>query len=251
MGRRQELSLWSTAVCLAAAMLACCGAVACCDDGFIPIADVKSMTAEEADRGRPIRIRGVVTWHWQPQRVHLMVQDDSAGIWINVTQAFESGLWQGTAEDLAAIEVGSEVEIDGVINRGGFAPTVLPRQIRNVGRRPLPAPKPIDDVRLFSGCDNCLRISVTGVVQGVEPVDEVGVPCLLLTMVRPAGSLLAIVPVAAWQGTPEGLVDATVQLTCIGGSAVNTRGQFLYPRLLAVGSDCLEVVSPAPSSPFE
>lgn len=251
MGRRQELSLWSTAVCLAAAMLACCGAVACCDDGFMPIADVKNLSADEFDRGSPIRIRGVVTWHWQPQRVHLMVQDDSAGIWINVKQAFESGLWQGTAEDLAVIEVGSEVEIDGVVNRGGFAPTVLPRQIRAVGRRPLPAPKPIDDVRLFSGCDNCLRIIVTGVVQGVEPVDAVGIPCLLLTMVRPAGRVLAVVPVAAWQGTPEGLIDATVQLTCVGGSAVNTRGQFLYPRLLAVGSDCLEVVSAAPSSPFE
>ena len=92
---------------------------------------------------------------------------------------------------------------------------------------------------------------MTGVVQGVETVDEVGIPCLLLTMVRPAGRLLAIVPAAAWRGPPEGLVDATVQLTCIGGSAVNSRGQFLYPRLLAVGSDCLEVVSPAPSSPFE
>jgi signal transduction histidine kinase len=252
MGRRQELSqLWSIAVCLAAAMLACCGAIARCDDGFMPIANVKNLTADEVDRGLPVRIRGVVTWHWQPQRVHLMVQDESAGIWINVKQAFESGLWQGTAEDQAAIEVGSEVEIDGVVDRGGFAPTVLPRQIRAVGRSPLPAPKPIDDVRLFSGCDNCLRIIVTGVVQSVETVDEVGIPCLLLTMVRPAGRLLAIVPVEAWQGTPEGLVDATVQLTCIGGSAVNSRGQFLYPRLLAVGSDCLEVVSPAPSSPFE
>jgi signal transduction histidine kinase len=120
-----------------------------------------------------------------------------------------------------------------------------------VGRKPLPAPKPIDDVRLFSGCDNGLRIVVVGVVQGVEPVDEVGIPCLLLTIVRPAGRLLAIVPAAAWQGPPESLIDATVQLTCIGGSAVNTRGQFLYPRLLAVDSDCLKVVSPVPSSPFE
>ena len=252
MGRRQELSqLWSVAICRAAAMLACCGAVARCDDGFMPIADVKNMTADEADRGPPVRIRGVVTWHWQPQRVHLMVQDDSAGIWINVNQAFESGLWQGSADDLAVIEVGSEVEIDGVVDRGGFAPTVLPRQIRAVGRKPLPAPKPIDDVRLFSGCDNCLRIVVGGVVQGVEPVEDVGIPCLLLTMVRPAGRLLAIVPAAAWQGPPESLIDATVQLTCIGGCAANTRGQFLFPRLLAVGSDCLEVVSPVPSSPFE
>ena len=232
-------------------MVACCGAVARCDDGFMPIADVKNLSADEVDRGSPVRIRGVVTWHWQPKRVHLMVQDDSAGIWINVTQAFESGLWQGTAGDLAAIEVGSEVEIDGVVDRGGFAPTVLPSQIRAVGRSPLPAPKPIDDVRLFSGCDNCRRIVVVGVVQGVEPVDEVGIPCLLLTMVRPAGRLLAIVPAAACQGPPEGLIDATVQLTCIGGCAVNTRGQFLFPRLLAVGSDCLEVVSPVPSSPFE
>ncbi|MCX7430168.1 MAG: sensor histidine kinase [Planctomycetia bacterium] len=232
-------------------MLAFCCAVARCDDGFMPIADVKNMTADEADRGSPVRIRGVVTWHWQPQRLHLIVQDESDGIWINVTQAFESGLWQGTAENLAAIEVGSEVEIDGVVDRGGFAPIVLPRQIRAVGRKPLPAPKPIDDVRLFSGCDNGLRIVVVGVVQGVEPVDEVGIPCLLLTMVRPAGRLLAIVPAAVWQGPPESLIDATVQLTCIGGSAVNTRGQFLYPRLLAVGSDCLKVVSPVPSSPFE
>lgn len=232
-------------------MLVCCGVVARCNDDFMPIADVKNLSADEVDRGPPVRIRGVVTWHWQPQRVHLMVQDESAGIWINVKQAFESGLWQGTAEDLAAIEVGSEVEIEGVVDRGGFAPTVLPRWIRAIGRSPLPAPKPMDDVRLFSGCDNCLRIIVTGVVQSVEPVDEVGIPCFLLTMVRPAGRLLAIVPVEAWQGTPEGLVDATVQLTCIGGSAVNSRGQFLYPRLLAIGSDCLEVVSPAPSSPFE
>ena len=53
-----------------------------------------------------------------------MVQDESAGIWINVNQAFEASLWQGAAEDLAAIEVGSEIEIDGVIDRGTLRPGI-------------------------------------------------------------------------------------------------------------------------------
>jgi signal transduction histidine kinase len=252
-GRRQGLLLHLpyVAICLMAVMQVCCAAAARCDDGFMPIAEAKSLPFGEAERGRPVRIKGVVIWHWQPERVHLMVQDESAGIWVNVKEAGEVSLWQGTAEDLAAIEVGSEVEIDGVIARGGFAPTVLPRGIRVAGRQPLPVPFPTSDERLFSGCDNCRRIVVEGVVQAVEAASEFGIPCLVLTMARPAGRFLATVSADAWPGPPQDLVDATVRLTCIGGSAVNARGQYLYPQLLAIGPNCIEVVSPAPSSPFE
>jgi len=258
MGRRHALSkhLPHLAICLAAVMLACCAAAARCDDGFMPIAEAKSLSFGETDRGRPVRIKGVVTLIWRteenPSRTHLVVQDETEGIWINAGDTFTGDLGGESDQNLGSIAVGCEVEIDGVTSRGGFATTITPRRIRSVGKKPLPEPLLIEDADFFLGAIDGRRVVVSGVVQGVQKASDGG---WLLVMERASRRFVAKVPRDAWEGSPDdlpgALVDATVRLTGVLLSAFNTRGQYLYSRVHAVARDDLVILSPPPSTPFE
>jgi len=80
MERRRGLSqhLSYSRICLAAVMLVCRAPTAHCYEGLLPIVTVKSLTADEADRGRLVRIQGVVTLIWRaeeaPSQTHLVVR---------------------------------------------------------------------------------------------------------------------------------------------------------------------------------
>jgi signal transduction histidine kinase len=231
---------------LAVMMLACGAAGARCDDAFLPIADVKKLSSGEGDRGPPVRIRGVVTWRWQPRHVHCIVQDETGGIWINIVASREQKIWAGDDADLERIVVGDEVEIEGRLEPGGYAPNVLPISIRSLGRRPLPTPIEVDDARFFSGYVHLRRIVVEGVVQGFRDAGEEG---WLLLMERSARPFVAKVPRSAAPDPSATLVDATVRLTGVVGTVFNTRGQYLHPSLNVGNVLEVEILEPPPK-PF-
>ena len=204
----------------------------------MPIAEIRAMPMVEAAKARPVRVRGVVTLvagDQMPAQT-LVMQDDSAGIWVN----FQPPL---IVDDL---KVGDEIEINGLTDRGGFSPTVLAKSLRRLGTRPLPLAKPVDDERFFSGSDTCHRIETRGIVQGFR--DEGRYRRLILE--RGGRRFIATIPRERLGIPEESLIDATVRVSGVTTSRFNTRGEFLSPRISIENAADLHVESPPPSEPF-
>lgn len=213
-----------------------------------PCVPIASVTGDlQTATQQPVRLRGVVTWR---QGDGMIIQDESSGIWVDLPNARRAGLLRISADTLATITVGMEVEIDGLSNRGGFRPNVLPIDIRSLGTSREPAARPVDAERFWSGADDCLRVCVRGVVQGFR---DLGKNWLLLMQDGSRG-FTVFVPKSVLDRDPNTIVDAALLLTGVATSHFNTRGEFQSPKLSVVHADDVVVEHPSsrmPARPLE
>jgi signal transduction histidine kinase len=116
--------------------------------------EVLDLTAEEALRGHPVHVRGVVTYSDPAWSGQFFVQDETGGVFVGYSGK-------------GAPEIGSLVEVRGVSHPGAFAPFIEKPDWSVVGRAPLPAARGISMERFASGIDDGLRVEVTGRVRKV------------------------------------------------------------------------------------
>lgn len=205
------------------------------------ISEVRNLPRDEAARALPIRVRGVVTW--QSGTDNFTIQDRSAGIWISASQAYEQKLLSEKAfTSCHQIQGGTEVEIHGLTDPGGYAPQIIPLSIMILGEKPLPSAPPIIPARFFSGADDCQRIEVAGVVQSFFRWSD-GVT-LVMDMNPGHFSAKVTNEVAP---DPASLIDAEVSLRGVAATLFNTRGEVTGTRMLASISGELKVLTPPPS----
>lgn len=212
----------------------------------VEIATIRSLTADEAARRTPVTIRGIVTSQ-SPLVTQVTVQDATGGIWVAIGLARDEKLLAADIAAWKAATPGAEVEIDGVTDQGGFAPVLLPLRLRVLGSGPLPPPTPLDDTRLFSGCDSCLRVEVAGVVQGFR---DKGAKWQLLAA-RGGRRFEINVPKGVITDPAAAVVDAEVRCTGILFSAFNGRGEFLLPMIEVDSPADLRIETPPQAGPFE
>jgi signal transduction histidine kinase len=208
----------------------------------VPISSV--MADSPGDVRRPVRVRGVVTWR---RGAGMVVQDESAGIWIEVTDARRIGLWQAEDDPPTEICVGTEVEIDGWSNRGGYAPNILPARMRVIGVHTLPPPRPYDRERFFQGVDDCLRVTVRGVVQGYRDDSD----RWIVLVSEGTRRFTVAIEKSQLVSPPETFVDGVIRATGVATAQFNTRGQFLAPRVNVTDRHGLVVEQPPGGPPFE
>ena len=118
------------------------------------LAEIRGMSRAELAKNPPVHIRGVVT---RSRPSSLFVQDASAGLYINVARARIRGFMSHDVP-IPDVPLGSEVEIIGVADPGGYSPIVLPETITILGPGTLPhswanttwlaPPKTMDDIRI-------------------------------------------------------------------------------------------------------
>ena len=227
---------------LGGVIIACAGAW-CGADEIQPIAVVRSLPVAELATNPPVRIRGVVTLR---EEGTVVIQDDTAGIYVNFAFAHDRGV-RTDSRTPDAVQVGVEVEIEGLIDPGGFSPPVMPREVRVLGPKPLPQPRQTDSERFFSGADDSLLIEVTGVVHDVVDAGS----DWRLNLESAGRPFVAVVTKSATPDDPQQLVDAEVRLAGVPLSIFNTRGEFLQPKLWVGRPEWFTVVSPPPHPPFE
>jgi len=209
---------------------------------LVPIASV--MAAPLLGTGHPVRVRGIVTWR---RGNGMIVQDNSAGIWIEVADARRAGYWQAQGDPSPDIREGVEVEIEGWSNQGGYAPNILPERIHILGIKPQPEPRSYDPERFFRGVDDCLRVTARGVVQGFRDDGD----RWLLLVVEEGRRFAVAIDKHRLGVSPEDLVDAVIVCVGVATAQFNTRGQFLSPRLNITAADDLAVEQPSLSTAFE
>lgn len=219
------------------------------DEADLPMPDpvaIRDVLADvNAQSRRRVRLRGVVTWRGGGG---LMIQDDSGGIWIDrPREAPGPVLMRPDDEVLPRLATGFEVEVVGWTNRGGHSPNISPESIRILGEKPEPEPRAADPERFFSGADDCLRVCVAGLVQGVR---DVGGDWQLILDDR-GRRFSAFVPKKIVPQAPEHLVDAYVRMVGVAAARFNTRGEHRGTRLLVAHAADIHEVRPAIGGPFD
>jgi signal transduction histidine kinase len=211
----------------------------------LPSSSISTLLTQDPAEYDPVtivRTRGVVTLA-VPDRFDFAVEDDSAGIWVTALQVSDVEPWRSLRQ---ALRPGDEVEVTGVLDSGGYAPRIVMQEMRVIGNRPLPAPQPADLARLFSGFDNCRRVELTGVVQGVRDRGrEWG-----LVVSSSARRMLVRISKGTLSTPPEQCIDATVRFTGVVGAVRNSRGEFLAPMLWIGLAEDMVIVNQPPSTAF-
>jgi signal transduction histidine kinase len=216
-----------------------------CDEPPLrPIAEVLALPVADLAAGVPVRVRGIVV----SRRLGMALQDGGVGIWVRghveAGELRESGARRTTQE-------GDMVEVEGIVYRGGFAPTIEAARLRILGTAPLPEPAPADLGRLFGGADNGIRVILgdrdEAIVQGYRETPYTW--RLVIDVV--ARRIVVQVLKHDMPERPDRLVDARVSVVGVVSATRNSRGQFLAPYLTVVAADDITVRAPPPSSPFE
>ncbi len=195
---------------------------------------ILSLSLEGASHGEPAQIRGVVT---RSTDYGLVVQDRTAGIYIAYQhpEAFASG---------------DEVEVEGVVDPGLFAPTIKAQSIRKLGRAPLPRPKEVTFKQLSTGDETSQYVSITGTVRSAGlRATSVGAERFWLQIAMADGFVYVSLPKEDADAGSE-LVDAVVR---VDGAASSTRfhnRQINAPTLYVAGMQSIAVLHPPPRNLF-
>jgi signal transduction histidine kinase len=207
------------------------------------IAAILALSPAEVDAQPEAVVRGVVSIRIGRSFV---IQEGDSPIWV-----VESGRVEADDGSPPTIERGMIVEIEGSVVAGGYAPTIIGRRTRIVGRGPVPPPVPVSPSLLSRGGDEGRRVTVRGVVHGFgerTSRHSQSIPMLLLDA---DGWPLSV----SWQTgdrqfEPERLVDAEVQITGHVGAMRNSRGQFVAPSMSVTNPDDIAILAPPPADPF-
>jgi len=192
---------------------------------------VRALGVEEARRGYPIHLRGVVTY-FDPG-VDLFVQDATAGIWVDVREMHEF------------VRPGQLLDLYGV-SGDGFTPYVAKPRWRVIGQTPVPKARRVSYEEMTSSRTDSLWVEIEGIVQSAR-FDPLGPS--VMELAAPGGPLQAYVPHLAGP-LPSTLVDAKVRLRGVCGAAFNTRNQRISVNLYVPSPDQIRVVEPARADPF-
>jgi signal transduction histidine kinase/uncharacterized protein YdeI (BOF family) len=129
--------------------------------GELPVlttaSQVHELSREEAQRGYPVKIQGIVTCVF-PERQAFIIQDATRGIY--VVDASESRS--------VSPEIGEFLEIGGKTDPSLFAPIVIANNVKNLGTGYPPQPVQPTWDRLMNGSLDAQYVELQGVVTTIE-----------------------------------------------------------------------------------
>jgi signal transduction histidine kinase len=191
---------------------------------FTDIAAIRALTPEAANRRRRARIHGTITYINEREPAGMIVHDGEAGLFIHYGDYF-------VENPPVKFRPGDIVDVDGYTTGHGFAPAIVPDDVRLLGRGPLPVPKQVPYAALLSGGYDCAYIEIVGVGQRAW-LSETG-KTLFVDVAVEGG----VVRAWFWDHAPEDLtrfVDARVRLRGNAGTLFNqarqVRGVTLFGR---------------------
>ncbi len=124
---------------------------------LVSAAEIHRLKREEAQRGYPVEIRGVVT-SVLPEHQAFTIQDSTRGIYVIDFSESRSD----------SPRIGEFLEVRGVTDPSLFAPVVDARQVRILGTAELPEPvRPARD-QLMNGSLDAQYVEIQGILTSVQ-----------------------------------------------------------------------------------
>jgi signal transduction histidine kinase len=158
---------------------------------------VRKLSPQEASRGYPVHVRGVVTY-WEVREYLHFMQDESAGIYFDLSRL----------DPRPSFRSGESVEIEGFTGPGDFAPLIIVQKIRALGESPLPVPEPANFRKLMTGAFDSQWISLKGVIRNQWTTTNI----TTLTLFTGEGTIKINVSDPARQGATTNYVDSVVEV---------------------------------------
>ena len=200
--------------------------------------EAHNLSNEEASRGYPIHLRGVITYldpDWGDLgKAAIFIHDATGSVYISQT-----------SEQARNLFVGAFVDVRGDSFPGGYGPIVANPQMRVLGRAALPAAPLVTLARLRTGVEDAQWVEVEGSVHSV--IEYKHSVTLRLEM---EDGLVSVVMLEDPGANYSRLVDAEVKIRANAAPTVNDDGQLIGVRLQAPNLSTLEVIEPAPRDPF-
>lgn len=208
------------------------------------IADIRQLAPDKARQGYRVHVRAVVTYYsptgpnfigrdtyMSPATPDLFVQDESAGIWVDLPK------------DAGPLEAGQLIELDGVTEMPDFAPQIGSPHYKVVGKAPLPAAKKVSLERMLSTSEDSQWVETQGVVRQVNATNAV----TILDVAVAGGRLQAVIPEN--YPAPANLVDAEVRIRGACGAIFNKKLQMVGILLYVPSIQQVQMLLP-PKDPF-
>ena len=189
-------------------------------------AEVRALSPAEADQGRPVRLRGSVTFVEGPSAIFM--EDETSGAFFRVLK-------------LGPLRVGDRIEVAGKTRMGLYLPGLDYAELRILGSGPLPPAIPAAYEDLLSGRFHYRRVAVEGVVRSIAPIDE-GRSLLRLAV----GSRVVEVRVEVPVDLGLKLVDSRVRVAGLAAGLLNERHQLIRPYLRVIDWGDISVLESAP-----
>jgi signal transduction histidine kinase len=197
-------------------------------------ADVRALSTKVAESKLPVTLRGVVTAAEPDWAGKFVIQDETAGIFVQNTGAQPA--------------IGDLVEVNGWTGPGWYAPVVQTNGYQKLGTAPLPAAKQVSIERLMAGIEATQRIEISGIVRSVSYVAS------QKTMVEVSigGYRVRVFPKLPPTTNPRGLVAAKVRIRGTAATTFNAaRRQLTAVSLMVPSADDFIVEEPEAHPPFE
>ncbi|MCX6853457.1 MAG: sensor histidine kinase [Verrucomicrobia bacterium] len=187
---------------------------------------IRELKPAQADSGLEVRLEGIITVVPTTAPSGLIMQDETAGIWIDLTTARKNGvLGTGSLTPFKQLAVGDRVRMEGVTERGGFAPVLLPRSVEVLAKGcPLPDAPGVTVPALVSGKHDVQRVKFTGVIQESSVGGQSTAQHHILRIANSGGSFLVRVPRKALP-SEEALLDTQVSVAGTMISMHNSRAE--------------------------
>ena len=193
--------------------------------------EVRSLTPAEADRGLPVRLRGVVVFVESVSAIFL--QDDTSTTFFRLAPRQRLPL------------VGEEIEVTSTTRMGLYLPGLSDTTYRVLGRRELPPGIVALYDDLHFGRYHYQRVTVEGIVRSLHPFRQSNQDRAILRLAM--GSRVIEVRVEKPADGAPALVGHRVRVTGLAAGLINTpRRQLVQPYLRVLDWPEIVVVAPAP-----
>jgi diguanylate cyclase (GGDEF)-like protein len=200
--------------------------------------EAHDISLEEAARGYPVRIRGVVTYYdpyIDTRHAALFVHDSTGSIFFSLP-----------SHPILPLKAGTLVEATGVSGTGDYAPLILNGHVKVIGNSHIPntAPQPTM-AELLAGSEDGKWVEIVGIVHSVhfQPKN------VTLDVSTVGGAIIATGPIEAARDY-EALVDAKVQIRGNAVPVFNGYRQMVGARVLFPSLHEVKVVEPPPPYPY-
>jgi signal transduction histidine kinase len=201
---------------------------------FAAVAQLREITPEQADQQNPVLLRGVVTFADTKADLGLFLQDDTGGIYVKLQPGIDA-------------KAGQEIQIGGVTGAGDFVPLVQGRDLRVLGQRALPRPRPVSYEGLATGKEDSQWVEIRGVVRSIVAAAQEHTRLDLLVDGQRLSALITDFAAA----DARQLIGATVRVQGVCRTRFNRQRQLRAPWLSVTSAASLRIEQPAASDPVE
>ncbi|MEK7678299.1 MAG: hypothetical protein AAB676_20910 [Verrucomicrobiota bacterium] len=194
---------------------------------------IKALTAEEAAKGYPVTVQGVMTWQ-QTNWGHLCIQDGTEGMYVKTVGGYPE------------LGIGDWVRVQGLTTAGGASPMIVQATLDRLGSGRPPPDRTLTVPQALAPIEDCRWVALRGYVRSVHPAtNQWDVHRLELSTAE--GPFTAWIPMSA---LCKPLADAVVLLRGVCGVRLGEKRRVSGLILLVPSEDYIDVEETPPKDLF-